>query len=1189
MKLLRMRVLRAPGLPRGLALDGLDPELNLVLGPNASGKSTFCRAARRTLWPDAPESRGLEAVSTWRSRSGDTLEAQLQLGQRRWQGSTSSGSPQLPGREVELAYELSMRDLLASEGSADQSIAERIARELAGGYDLGALRARFETREAPNRTKKARLSENRAALSALEKAQEALAEREQRLAELDASVSEGEVAKRLVQPLEAALRLEAARRAVAELELRLAAYPPEIERLRGDEVDRLRELEEEVARATSEIDRSTTRMEELAREQEAIGLRDGPIHPETLDAWGERLRAWREAEKARDEAQAAAHQAARAREIAALAVRGPGGGLEAPDSHALQALERSLQAGLERRSLRDALRLRLDGLPPPPPPTAGTPEATLGSGISFLRKWLQTPAPAELGPQAAPRRRSPALSVGLGFGGAIILGVGLYLGQPALVGLGSAVFGVAVGLWLGAAPSAAPPGPPLSDAREPFARAFTETGLAAPSSWTVEAVSERLRRLEAERDALQSQEKAAAELQRERSKLEAELTALDAEEARHLEREGALVAAHALQPELFGLSLVETVERLRSLRETTAAAELAESELRERAQAVLHARAAVIEFLLAQGEAEPADPIGAEASLKRLRSRSEDWRRLDREREQALRARAQAESTTRAARERLDQLLAGAGSPEASRDRLLHLIERRPEHRADKQQLDLDRRELERLKQSLTDHPELLALPREELERRLAEAKEREAAHEELLDERAQLRADLEAAGKRTTLEDAIAAWKSAEAELLQDRGEVLLNVAARWLIDHVESLYESEFVPPLLERARTWFARFTHHAYDLEITKAGGLARLAARETASDELRSLEQLSDGTRVQLLLAARMAYLGQFEGDEPLPLFLDEVLSTTDQARFEAIAGCLFELAAEGRQIFYLTANPADVLAWRRAAEAHGRPAPHLIELGDHAPAELEQLSPPPRPVVPSPAGHTPEQYAELIGVPPVDPEAPVSSWHLYYVAREALDTLHAVLEHGIRFVGQWESFRHSALASSPRFDPAGLRRVDLEIELARHTHSLVRVGRGRRVTIDALAESEAVSTTFTDAARAQLELTDGDPVRTFEAIAGLPRFRRERRDQLHEYLVAEGYLDERRRFTWSELLPRVSEAMRAELESEALASERFPTQVRWYAELSGLELDETDEPLYTPQQAVSLTTDQIMAMTRGEP
>ena len=82
--------------------------------------------------------------------------------------------------------------------------------------------------------------------------------------------------------------------------------------------------------------------------------------------------------------------------------------------------------------------------------------------------------------------------------------------------------------------------------------------------------------------------------------------------------------------------------------------------------------------------------------------------------------------------------------------------------------------------------------------------------------------------------------------------------------------------------------------------------------------------------------------GRFEGAN-----LDEALTASDPARFDAIAGSLGRLAAEtGRQVFYLTSNPADVAAWQRLlADAGEKPAP-VIDLA--AVRELKAAAAPER-------------------------------------------------------------------------------------------------------------------------------------------------------------------------------------------------------------------------------------------------
>ena len=52
MKLTRLFLHRLPGFKhRGFKLNALSPKMNLVVGPNASGKTSICLAVQKLLWP----------------------------------------------------------------------------------------------------------------------------------------------------------------------------------------------------------------------------------------------------------------------------------------------------------------------------------------------------------------------------------------------------------------------------------------------------------------------------------------------------------------------------------------------------------------------------------------------------------------------------------------------------------------------------------------------------------------------------------------------------------------------------------------------------------------------------------------------------------------------------------------------------------------------------------------------------------------------------------------------------------------------------------------------------------------------------------------------------------------------------------------------------------------------------------
>ncbi len=51
-------VRKAPGIDPGYAIRDLSPDINIVYGPNASGKSTTARAIQALIWPHPSSLRG---------------------------------------------------------------------------------------------------------------------------------------------------------------------------------------------------------------------------------------------------------------------------------------------------------------------------------------------------------------------------------------------------------------------------------------------------------------------------------------------------------------------------------------------------------------------------------------------------------------------------------------------------------------------------------------------------------------------------------------------------------------------------------------------------------------------------------------------------------------------------------------------------------------------------------------------------------------------------------------------------------------------------------------------------------------------------------------------------------------------------------------------------------------------------
>ena len=250
-----------------------------------------------------------------------------------------------------------------------------------------------------------------------------------------------------------------------------------------------------------------------------------------------------------------------------------------------------------------------------------------------------------------------------------------------------------------------------------------------------------------------------------------------------------------------------------------------------------------------------------------------------------------------------------------------------------------------------------------------------------------------------------------------------------------------------------------------------------------------------------------------KGRTPLPLFLDEALTTADPDRFRAVADSLRRLSEEdGRQIFYLTAQPEEGRYWAEAA-------PAVIDLAASRRASRavtipEEVGlPPAAPEPPPPGGLRPEEYAVRIGVDPVQPWGPPDGLHVFHLLRDDLELLRRLLRAGVEHLGPLASLLDSdeaGLFLSPD-EQSALR---LRAAGARAWIEAWREGRGRPVDRDVLAASGAVTSHFIDRLAELAGEVDGDARRLLHAMdtGAVLHFRGRNRQRLEEWLRENAYL-----------------------------------------------------------------------------
>ncbi len=1010
MRLESVRVSTLDGLNGPLEARGFVPGVNVVVGPNASGKSSLVRALRAVLYPDGEDGLVEVRLGLVADDGSPLLAHRLGEGVTWLRAGREASAPRLPPRDVLGAYVLELEDLVAGRdgrgkggrGSVDDHIAERLQLELTGGVDiqalgkgLGAPGKGARTLAGDLRKAEKELADLRRELSRLHQQEEALGAQEELLASRRRVAARGAAVRAARDLADAVEKASAAEETLRGLPVELAELVP-------SDVDAVEEFARDLRAALAEAEEKRRRLrdaEDVARGGRLpAGLtlavaREHATLAEELCELDEQV-ASTAAELAEERAKVeeswramggeAGHPGAERVDRAAV----DGAASAALDVHAaglaLDWLSRRLHEVEERLS---ALGERSDaggtdeGVPDA---NAGGPGTAHPVGAAAeedrvraleraaveMTRWLELPPPAP---------RLPGWSWGVSLAlaaGALAAALLLPVPWPG-VGAGAVLLWLLVALLAWRRPRA--PGRDAADAA--LRRALSGAGLAPPAEPTHEAVAGLLaravdavsvagrRREEREKlrvlaDRLRDE---LAEAKLRRREAEARLARLRDElgfAARGdagfvqwlaLAREHALhlLEARGLEARLGELegrraaACASVLEHLVAVGEAAADDE-APAVLRERCRRVCEAVAARDDAAakvdeLTQGAAAALDKAAAAA------------RRLA-----ALSGRLGFEPGAPAEDGAADAASAEAWTPEridALRRHVKRLVDLHPRFLDARKSLADAQAQAKMCRDSLAHDPALIAAAeagdRAAIDAVRAEAERADAEAKGLSEAIGALKDRVERAGKERALERAAAAARRARDALEAHRAARMEHAAATYLLDVVEGEHESEAKPAALERAGEWFGRVTRGDFELTFERSSGGWRFGAidrRDGAGDRHLRLEELSTGTRAQLLVAARLAFAlsaeeaASGEAVETLPFVLDEALTTSDPERFAQVAGAVLDVVeASGRQFVYLSARPEDAELWLEAAAS--RPGVPLAVIDLAGRGEVREAAP----------------------------------------------------------------------------------------------------------------------------------------------------------------------------------------------------------------------------------------------------
>ena len=1133
MILKRLLIHRLPGIGQPFEIEAEGAGIHVIFGPNGIGKSSICRAVEGLYWDDRGSFRHTSVTgefewdsTIWQAEREGTIVRWRHDGEGRV-------PPVLPPSHHHYCFFLRLRDLLDPSQESTSGIASEIRRQMSGGFDLDRIDSELFTPVTPHRKRQIRnkFNEARNEVQREVNQQSDLQQRVDRLEQLKAQLQEAETAEGRLHQVKRASGLAERREELARIEERLGIVPTALANLTGKEHDDLSGHRTKLTEQEASDHEFERKLQEARAKGEESGL-SGPLEQAELATWRDKAD---ELERVELELKQARTECASARSELDAALKAVGG--KDVDKAALTLpnhaeLFKFLRAAQEHASLVQSLETRLRLLKRVNPSELNSQELDkLRRAAETLRAWLRA-RPTD----AAGNRRSWLLS------GLALLAVGAGLAwfvDPMLLLIAALGAGIAFAAEFMNKRLASDGNKAPSVSQTEARTSFENLGLEGPEEWDIPSVTSRLHEMENETAKLEASIQRARDRDVDRESLKNDLEGLSeqknvlATRRQELKEQLGLVA---LPPDAELVDFARALDHLRGARGDHEAATGRVKQLENSHGELL---AGLAGFLKLHGEPQPEGAAEAKARLNNLAKRNTMLESaLGEERsitEQQKRNLVERKETQAA----IAQIYLISGLEEGDEQGLVSLLERLPEYRmliGDKRDLesknDLDRKELVRVGEA-----ELTELESHSIEKLKRNLEITSSQKSRLRDEIAEVRNKRDEARGGNKLQNLIAEREEARANLRRLRDDALFVEAGNFLLKEIEEEHEQAQLPRVLKRAGDHFSRFTLHNYELRLEKSDAQPRLSAVELGSGKVRQLDELSAGTRAQLLLAARIAYTEEVEQGRIMPLFLDEALDQSDPQRFQAIAASLGCVARDqGRQIFYLTSDPLDVHRIRDALDKERCDIASEIDLGRIRTDRVSVKGPKdlridPEPPIPEPSGLSPEEYAALLKVPTLRPFLGFAEQHVFYILWDDLPLLRDFLDSRIERGGQWKTVSGTLLAEKLGSRSIDAVEISLRLDLLEAFCGLWREGRGRPVDRDVLRESDAVSKVFLEKVIAIAKELGGDPQRLIAMLRDrgddrLRGFRTKSLVQLQEYLTQNGILDHRPILTEDELLRR---------------------------------------------------------------
>lgn len=1130
-----LAIQRMPGFRNGIKpFENLANHINIITGPNASGKSSTARAMQQIIWQN-DKNQDLSAESSV-SLGEDQWRIELDVNRANVQRNGITDSINVPPYEERNRYLLSLHQLIKEEES---DLAKEIARQASGGYDLEAVHNKFSY---SNKAKTTNINEYRNFNDKLDKykkafnIQSALKKEEEELERLIKQREEAKSAESEREFYKKVIEYYKANGQLSQLEAQLKEFPTAIKDLIGNEFTTIEDNEKIIEEAKGAIRLAEYEIAGFDEQLNKLTIPEEGVSEQILEEIEERVNNLESIEREIGRTQQEIKQL-KAKENAIL--KGIDSSLEAEDWKGIKiedvsGLDSMFQKAQQVLGERAILNAEIDLLKRETESLSKNKEENaekLQSGISALALWLKEPI--KNGSNAKGISKNALLYIAIAGIATAVLSA--FIGWWGLLGIIAVVLIYFTSLQQ---KEQTQDGNVLSMRESDYEK----QGFPPLAHWDVENVIEKIEELlgllkdrkqaEKQSNRLNSLKKAfdnngerlkvlEEESKKWRTKLQVVPSFKEIENKEYATLYIFITTLKQWQDVHF-----EKEEKL-ALEESLAQKHIVEFEK--------------INSLFSQFNfGQITDAVAGKSTLRALRNQEQTRKEKTSEKSQKEREILSKKEEINKSQERIDTIYKTLKLSESNKEEIRQLSARKEDYiKTEREHFAAEARSRENLEvlKGYSFFPKfekiMNDLSIDQVEEKIDELGEIANELESVQEKITTIRTNIQNRKEGNELESALAEREEAIEQLEQVQEENIASAVGDLILKHLKKETEQKNQPKVFTRASEILSKVTNGRYHL-LPMGGDHIGFMAKDTKYDRGQNLSELSTGTRIQLLLAVRIAYVESIETSIKLPLLVDELLANSDDERAQAIIDTLIQISQEGRQIFYFTAQTDEVRKWKEYLK-DGRVDYKIIQLQTGEEVLLESnifeannisLSP----AIASPNGMSHAEYRKEINVPTFHPNVQaINELHLWYLI-ENVDYLYACLRNGIDSWGQFQAFiEYDGKIEGMEKDD--LEQLNQKVEILEKFTELYQQGRPKAINSIVLSQSGAVTDTFLERINDVLVDSKHNPQellrRLRDSDTSVLRYTEAKISELENYLIEEGYIDERDVLSEEEILVRL--------------------------------------------------------------